>query len=255
MTATRRNWNAYELNHLMKHGFKQSQLDPFDPRPVEYITGMAQFLDREFVVTGDTLIPRIETEELVNLVTLDAKHFSRILNRPLTILDVGTGSGCIGLSLLMNLEMLQPKLYLLDISPAALEVAKTNLKRLITKSNQPLVKLIESDLITRLADSVTPDIVVANLPYLSSDSMDNLDESVSKCEPHQALSGGGTKGLGLVHQLLEQLSLMPQPPLSIWLEIDEFVTHDDLHTPSIYHSRLLIDSFGKIRFAHLTKQG
>lgn len=160
-------------------------------RPIAYLLGRQGFYDLEFEVTPDVLIPRPETELLIEKALAWAK------NRHTFIADVGTGSGAIALTLAKHL----PNAHVtgIDISEAALAVAQRNGERLILSSR---VRWLQGDLLAPLmAKSETVDLIVANLPYIETQTLDQLD--VSKHEPRLALDGG-EDGLVLFRRLLEQ---------------------------------------------------
>ncbi|MBI2448110.1 peptide chain release factor N(5)-glutamine methyltransferase [Candidatus Microgenomates bacterium] len=158
--------------------------------PIAYIVGKKEFYGLDFLVTKDVLVPRPETELLVDLVikSLPTIHY------PLsTILDLGTGSGCIGLTLAKHLP--KAKVICADISKKALLVARKNARNLKLKS----VKFVLSDLLSEIKES--PDIIVANLPYLTRAE---LAEPSIKKEPKLALYGG-QDGLALYERLFRQI--------------------------------------------------
>lgn len=166
-------------------------------QPLAYLFGKKEFYGREFIVNKDVLIPRPETEALVELAK---KH--RITG---TLLDVGTGSGTLGLTLWHELENIT--LTLSDISLEALEVAKKNAKKLRIKN----ATFVESDLLTAFmppANSHPPialfDAIVANLPYVDM-TWERSPET--RHEPALALFAD-EGGLELIKQLLDQA-----PPL------------------------------------------
>lgn len=141
--------------------------------PIQYIFGKAQFMDLELKVTPNVLIPRPETEELVQLV-LDTEK-----SETLTILDIGTGSGCIPLAL----KYYRPtwEVRSTDISIEALDVAMSNASMLSLK-----VDFFQSDIRTHM-DLKGVDVVVSNPPYIPSDRANDLEANVLKFEPHLAL--------------------------------------------------------------------
>ena len=118
--------------------------------PVAYITGKKEFYGREFKVAPDVLIPRPETEALINIV-------KELSSDGQVIVDVGTGSGCIAITLALETNT---KLFGIDISPAALNIARENAERLGAS-----VDFISGDLLANYRGE-KPDIVVANLPYV-----------------------------------------------------------------------------------------
>jgi len=140
--------------------------------PAQYIVGKAPFLGEWFTVTPDVLIPRFETEELVDWVITEQAAAK-------TGLDMGTGSGIIGLTLMQHLPDLA--MTLVDLSPAALAVAKINAE---AKQLQP--KFVQSDLFANLGDEKF-DFIVANLPYIDHAEEDVMDTSTKKYEPELAL--------------------------------------------------------------------
>ncbi|MEE0866728.1 MAG: peptide chain release factor N(5)-glutamine methyltransferase [Clostridia bacterium] len=143
--------------------------------PVSYITGEKEFMGYSFRLNKDTLIPRPDTECLVEAVLEVAKP-------QCTILDLCTGSGCIGISLVK--KTVGSTAVLCDISQGALEAARENAESLGVKER---IKVIYSDVLTM--DFVGKyDIITANPPYIESNIVPTL--AVSKFEPHRALDGG-----------------------------------------------------------------
>jgi release factor glutamine methyltransferase len=138
-------------------GRQIEQLDLLQTRrandePMAYLLGYKECYGRKFIVTPDVLIPRPETEQLVDEV-------GQLLKSGQRIIDVGCGSGCIGITL--KLERPDCDVTLSDISPAALKVAKRNAERLKTD-----VKFVKSDLLKSFAPSQKFDVIIANLPYV-----------------------------------------------------------------------------------------
>lgn len=154
--------------------------------PVQYITGRQEFMGLEFMVNEDVLIPRFDTELLVEEV---CRH-----SRGKRILDVCTGSGCIAVSVAV---LGKPgKVDALDISAAALRLAGENAKRL-----QADVTFYESDLFENIKESY--DCIVSNPPYIESGEIQNLVAEVAGCEPHLALDGG-EDGLEFYRRIIRQ---------------------------------------------------
>lgn len=118
--------------------------------PLAYITGVKSFYGRDFKVTKDVLIPRPETEVLIEI----AKNL-----KPATVLDVGTGSGCIAITLAKELETAQ--ITAVDISKKALKIAQENAQKHLAK-----VDFRHSDLLSDLKNTAKYDLIVANLPYV-----------------------------------------------------------------------------------------
>ncbi|HEX8390666.1 MAG TPA: peptide chain release factor N(5)-glutamine methyltransferase [Candidatus Saccharimonadales bacterium] len=197
---------------LLEHG-EQLVLKRLRRTPVAYLTGQKEFYGRDFIVTPDVLIPRPETEMLVEL----AKQH-RLSGQ---LLDVGTGSGCLGLTLALETDA---QVTLSDVSDAALEVARTNAKRLGVKK----LNLVQSDLLGVFAiQSILKrfDVIVANLPYVDK-TWDRSPETAH--EPAQALfSGDG--GLELIKQLIDQSPDALKPGGYLLLEADP-MQHEDIAT-------------------------
>lgn len=162
-----------------------------DRVPIAYIIGHKDFYGRRFRVTTSTLIPRPETEDIIGVVkNLVPKNLS-LFDESFRIVDVGTGSGCIGITL--KLEISEAEITLLDISPYALKVAASNASTLGAK-----VKSIKSDLLQ--AYPFRSNIIVANLPYVNP-SWERSPET--KHEPEIALFAD-QDGLGLIKKLIDQ---------------------------------------------------
>lgn len=144
--------------------------------PIQYILGQADFMDFEFQVVPGVLIPRPETEELVDLIVRENRHFKG------KILDLGTGSGCIAISLAKLLPGWQTEAW--DVSPTALQCAAGNARRL-----QANVRFLQMDILNpNLSLSDTHyDILVSNPPYVCDSEKDAMSPNVLEHEPHIAL--------------------------------------------------------------------
>jgi len=144
--------------------------------PVQYVISKAFFYGYTFKVSPAVLIPRPETEELVHWVISDHKSVSR-----LRVMDMGVGSGCILLTLMLKLSAITG--YGVDISSAALEVCSENADIL---GLNPI--LIQSDMLNATLDlPANLDVIVSNPPYISKDEVDRVEHSVATYEPAQAL--------------------------------------------------------------------
>lgn len=142
--------------------------------PIQYILGESYFCNHKFEVNSSVLIPRPETEELVNYIT---KYHQT--NVPLEILDVGTGSGCIAVSLALN--FLSANVTAIDISEKAIETAQRNAQNLGAK-----VTFIQADALQWHSEN-TWDIIVSNPPYIKEDEKSSMRKNVLDYEPHLAL--------------------------------------------------------------------
>ncbi|PWT90863.1 MAG: peptide chain release factor N(5)-glutamine methyltransferase [Blastocatellia bacterium] len=159
--------------------------------PQQYITGVQDFFNRQFKVTPDVLIPRPETELLIEaaLKIIDNQ-------KAMNICDVGTGSGCIAVTLLCERETL--KAVAVDISDAALRIAEENAKSLGVVER---ISLVKSDCFESLSTEARFDLVVSNPPYVSSDALNGLQREVKDHEPLVALTPGAD-GLSVIRRLL-----------------------------------------------------
>lgn len=173
--------------------------------PVAYILGRKPFYDREMIVTPAVLIPRPETELLLEWALDLAKSYDAPV-----VVDVGTGSGALAVT--FAALMPQATVYAIDLSPDALAVARRN-----AEAQQAKVTFLEGDLLTPLLErGIKADLVLANLPYIASDEVPTLE--VSQHEPVMALDGGAD-GLDLIRRLLDQTSAACNPGANILLEI------------------------------------
>jgi len=204
-----------------------------------------------FAVSPAVLIPRIETEELIEkIVDSYTKNATFDAEKPtIKILDVGTGSGYLGISVAALLHKAFPYAHFTvvfcDISRGALKLAKQNAQTLLANSIH--TQFIESDLLTAInQQSFT--ILLANLPYIPSNQLTSLDASVRKFEPTLALTGG-TDGFQLIALLLRQIIGYVNTNSHIWLEVDTSHTIElcQKAQPLLTYTSHQ-DSFGRQRF-------
>ena len=172
--------------------------------PLAYVLGFQEFYGLKFIVSPDVLIPRPETELLVE----NAIQWGRSINHPIRLMDIGTGSGCIVLSILKNLPNCFG--YGIDISYRALSIAKEN----ANKMNISDIEFINSDLTTAFLGKY--EMICANLPYIPTSEVQSLPHS--KFEPLIALNGGET-GVEMIRSLIDQLLEKINIPGIILLEI------------------------------------
>ena len=173
--------------------------------PIPYILGHAPFYGLDFLVSPAVLIPRPETEQLVELAIAWAKK-----RRPVRIVDVGTGSGCISVTLARHLP--HATIQATDISPDALAIAHQNAALLAPEQ----VIFHQGHLLEPITAPIH--LITANLPYVTDGEWTMLDDGVKLYEPQLALLGG-PDGLDLIKQLLEQATNKLIPGGMMILEI------------------------------------
>ncbi|MDR0614708.1 MAG: peptide chain release factor N(5)-glutamine methyltransferase [Lactobacillales bacterium] len=173
--------------------------------PPQYLLGAVEFFGRCFKLTKDTLIPRPETEELVQLILKKREN-----NLPLKVVDIGVGSGAIAISL--ALERSNWQILGVDISEEALEIAKENAKLLGAE-----IQLLQSDVLTSFIGEQF-DIIVSNPPYIAYDEWKIVDKCVRDYEPKEALFAG-ENGLAIYLKIAKQAPKLLKASGILLLEI------------------------------------
>lgn len=185
-----------------------------DRVPIAYIIGHKEFYSRRFIVTTATLIPRPESEAIIELLRDIIPNNQPLLNdMTWRLIDVGTGSGCLGIT--AKLEFPELEVTLSDISIHALKIAKTNAEKLRAD-----VEIIHSDLLKNYP--LNPHIIIANLPYVDS-SWERSPET--KHEPAAALFAGDG-GTALINKLINQAKSSLLPGGYLLLEADPTQHHE-----------------------------
>ena len=207
-------------------------------KPIQYITNKAWFLGKEFIVNENVLIPRPETEELVEWVI----EYANIKNKPLQILDIGTGSGCIPISLKLAL----PNCFLsaLDISEGALIVAQQNATILNTS-----ITWIQEDILNTTYLPNNYDIIISNPPYIPFKENVNMQAQVKNYEPNIALFVTNEDPL-IFYRTIARLGkqyLNPNGQLFFEMHYDQGKALLQLFDEMGYHAELRQDMFGKDR--------
>jgi release factor glutamine methyltransferase len=175
--------------------------------PIQYILGEADFFGRSFRVTPDVLIPRPETELLVHEII---RH-SKSIDQP-AILDIGTGSGCIAISLALEIPAV---VHAVDVSLHALKVAQENANRL-----NAAVSFSQQDI---LNEPITKkfDLIGSNPPYISQQEKQNMKPNVLNYEPLTALFAPGEDALLFYKVIAQRVHQALKPGGSLWFEINE----------------------------------
>ena len=183
-------------------------------KPIQYIIGETEFCDLKFKVNENVLIPRPETSEMIYKIVERQKTKDK---RQLSILDIGTGSGCIAISLAKQIP--NSKVYALDISEKALEVAKEN-----AINNDAEVAFIHDDILSLKNKIETKfDIIVSNPPYVRELEKAEMRDNVLNWEPHNALFVSDNDPLIFYRNILEFAKSHLKENGEIWFEINEYL--------------------------------
>lgn len=206
--------------------------------PLQYIVGSARFHGHKFKVTPATLIPRPETAQLVDMIVDENTA------PDLRVLDMGTGSGCIAISLARALKF--PQVDALDISRDALAVARENAQALKVK-----VRFFESDMLAPQPDG-RYDIIVSNPPYICWSERESMDRNVKDHEPGQALFVPDNDPLLFYKAIAPYAARSLEHGGRLYLEINQRFGNEIkrlLEDNGFDEVRIIEDSFGKVRFA------
>lgn len=221
--------------------------------PIAYLTGRAHFFNLQFEVTRDVLIPRPDTETIVEHV-LQQVRFQPGLEAP-RVLDLCTGTGCIAAAIAHHLK--SATILAIDKSPQAIEVARRNIDKL---SLADRVVLAIGDLYEPLKTQITASpfhFIVANPPYIPSGNIAALDRNVRDYEPHTALDGGGD-GLDIVRRILADARdrLLPGGRLYVEIQFDQGPAALQLATDAaLDEPRIIRDQAGNDRVLSAWRKG
>ncbi|MCW3070429.1 MAG: Release factor glutamine methyltransferase [Bacteroidetes bacterium] len=230
-------------SELLKFSFAVKDLKK--ERPLQYIFGKADFYGLKFFVNEHVLIPRPETEELVHQVITDLSSPTSILQPPFSILDIGTGSGCIPVTLKKHLP--QATVSALDVSEPALELAKRN-----AELNATEVDFFKEDILSPSAEffSSSYNIIVSNPPYIRFSEKGQMKKNVLEYEPHLALFTEGEDALLFYRKIADAALKILRPGGRIYFEINEAFgpeTEQLLVAKGFKNVRLLKDMSNKNR--------
>lgn len=214
--ADRENVEAADIEQTEILGKLHSFFEYFEKRrrriPLAQILGRQSFYGLDFFVNEDVLIPRADTECLVDLVLEDYADLAKQAgSSSLNILDLCTGSGCIGISVAKHLPY--QELLLVDLSEKALAVAKKNAEKHLGEN----VTLLQSDLLTGVQGKKFS-LLLSNPPYIVSRVIPGLDREVSEYEPKMALDGG-EDGLVFYRRIAKEAKAVLLPGARLYLEI------------------------------------
>lgn len=184
--------------------------------PIQYLLGEAEFYGRTFQVNSSVLIPRPETELLVHEIRCE---FLKPGSEALRILDIGTGSGCIAITL--ALEIPRATVYATDISKEALETAQQN-----AESLHASISFHEQDILSEEISFGPFDLVVSNPPYISREEKAAMKQNVLMYEPHLALFAPAEEPLAFYKAIASKSREILSEGGSVWVEINEHFGDD-----------------------------
>lgn len=194
-------------------------------KPIQYITGESFFMGLKFKVNKNVLIPRQETEELVEWIINDNRDFQNKIN----VIDIGTGSGCIAISL--SKKKRNFNLTAIDNSDKSLLVANEN-----ARLNKVKINFINNDILKPLNDKTIYDIIISNPPYIADSEIKNIEDKVLKFEPYNAIFVDKKNPLIFYKAIIDFSLSNLKKEGKIYLEIN----------PIFYNSLLtLIESYNK----------
>ena len=224
-----------ELSHEQERAYCALMERRLAHEPAAYIVGHKEFYGIDFQVTPAAIIPRPETETLVELVVAFARE--RFADKPFTLVDVGVGCGAIAVAVAHELP--QAQVIATDISPEALALAQSNAER---HGLAQRIRFLQGDLLEPLQGSVHPepkpggsrdssrraspeprrrvDIVAANLPYVPTADWERLPPEIREHEPRDGVDGG-PDGLRVIERLLRQAPQYLQPGGALFVEIGD----------------------------------
>jgi release factor glutamine methyltransferase len=216
-------------------------------KPWEYICGSTEFYTIPLRINPNVLIPRIETEKLVGLAITEYKE-----NKFDTVVDIGTGSGCIIIALVKSLmlpsinkeEINNIEFVGTDNSVKALKVARKNVK---DHELTGLIKIKKMDIIEKLNLDDKKVLFLANLPYIPEEQYKKLDNSVKKYEPRGALDGG-LSGNKYYKRLLEQIKEKKMKSFTLILETEESIITETKDLFKEFKPQTIKDIYDKDRF-------
>jgi release factor glutamine methyltransferase len=236
-------WNDSEVE--VDHGWIESAIQRINEQePVQYVTGVAWFCGHRFQVNASVLIPRPETEQLVEEVKRHVPPNAKVL-------DVGTGSGCIAISL--ALAMPDAQVFALDVSADALKVAQQNAAEL-----NAIVTWLQADFLRDVLPLKNFDCIVSNPPYIRELEKSSMEPNVLRFEPHLALFVSDSNPLIFYQTLAEKGKVILKMEGKILAEINAQLSSEVklLFEKEGYQSvQLIKDMEGKNRFVSATWLG
>ena len=220
--------------------------------PIQYVIGQWDFRGLTLKTDKRALIPRPETEELVQLFLSDEIVKNSTSPR---VLDYGTGTGCIALSIAK--ERPDAKIIAVDISEDAISLAKENLIELGLSGNINFFNISQID-ISDILEPGTIDVIVSNPPYIPTEACSKLDRTVKDFEPHEALDGG-PDGMSVIRSIIEEAVMLLNSGGMLFLEISaennqapklvEFLSEIGFDKPAVHKDSCNMERFVSARLA------
>ena len=231
-------WQYHQLDEAVKRLLADE--------PVQYVTGVARFFDLLIKVSPAVLIPRPETEELVQKICASIPR-----KKPIRIWDIGTGSGCIAIALAKHFE--NAEVIASDVSEEALQIAKEN-----AESNGVNVSFVLDDVLHPTSDFFTQpvDLVVSNPPYVCDSERAAMEANVLDWEPENALFVPDDDPLRFYRQILALAKPQLNHDGQVWFEINERMGEDMVRVCSemgFAETEILLDFAEKTRFVRMKK--
>ena len=226
------------IDEIQHHALEQAVGRLLKGEPVQYVTGIAEFCDLKFKVNGSVLIPRPETEEMVQKIVAQDIH-------PKRIWDIGTGSGCIAVSLAKRFP--DAEVFAFDVSEKALQVAESN-----ALLNKVKVNFIHDDVLNPHSEifSQPVDLVVSNPPYVCEKERKSMENNVLDWEPETALFVPDADPLLFYRQILRLSKKQLSSNGAVWFEINEAMGKEMLdlcHAEGFAEAEIFDDFAGKAR--------
>ena len=226
------------IDEIQHHALEQAVGRLLKGEPVQYVTGIAEFCDLKFKVNGSVLIPRPETEEMVQKIVAQDIH-------PKRIWDIGTGSGCIAVSLAKRFP--DAEVFAFDVSEKALQVADSN-----AVLNKVKVNFIHDDVLNPHSEifSQPVDLVVSNPPYVCEKERKSMENNVLDWEPETALFVPDADPLLFYRQILRLSKKQLSSNGAVWFEINEAMGKEMLdlcHAEGFAEAEIFDDFAGKAR--------
>lgn len=219
------NYLDYKVNIELSNKYKEELLALKNGKPLQYVIGNVNFYGIKYYINENVLIPRFETEELVeNTINYIKKYF----NYPIDIVDLGCGSGVIGLTLEKKIST--KSVDLIDISPKALTVTKKNIINLNSRAN-----IMENNFLENINKKY--DVIISNPPYIKTD--EQIENIVKENEPHIALYGG-KEGLDCYKEILKNINNNLKEKALIAFEIGSNQAQDLIKLINIYLTNVKI---------------